>query len=166
LSETDIRIIEKHQHTTTVLWPFFWDHPGEPVPEENFWTLWFKGKLPEADTDTPTIHLGATLSGLTSAHLQHPHFFTGRMPFLPPNHVKALKATRVFGLQRRCYSSPQWCYVHRLCTIRITQKDAVILDLLLRVTQSTDLLSVQSAKHAMSSSLSINAFCLDPDLTP
>ena len=26
--------------TTTVLRPFFGDHPGEPVPEENFWTLW------------------------------------------------------------------------------------------------------------------------------
>ena len=26
-------------HTTTILWPFFWDHPGEPVPEGNFWTL-------------------------------------------------------------------------------------------------------------------------------
>ena len=23
----------------------FWDHPGEPVPEENFWTLWCKGRL-------------------------------------------------------------------------------------------------------------------------
>ena len=22
---------------------FFRDHPGEPVPEENFWTLWCKG---------------------------------------------------------------------------------------------------------------------------
>jgi len=27
-----------HHHTTTILWPFFWDQPGEPVPEENFWT--------------------------------------------------------------------------------------------------------------------------------
>jgi len=26
-------------HTTTVLRLFF--HPGEPVPEENFWTLWW-----------------------------------------------------------------------------------------------------------------------------
>jgi len=26
--------------TTTVLRPFIWDHPGEPLPEENFWTLW------------------------------------------------------------------------------------------------------------------------------
>jgi len=26
---------------TTVLRPFFRDHPGEPVPEENFWTLWY-----------------------------------------------------------------------------------------------------------------------------
>ena len=70
--------------TTTVLWPFFWDHTGEPVPEENFWTLWFKGRLTEADT--PTIWLGATPAGLTSAHLHHPpYFLTGRMPFLPSN---------------------------------------------------------------------------------
>jgi len=38
------------------------------VPEENFWTLWWKGRLTE--TDTPTIQLGATPSGLTSAHLR------------------------------------------------------------------------------------------------
>ena len=54
---------------TTVLWPFFRDHPGEPVPEENFWTLWCKGRLTEADT--PTIRLGATPSRLTSSHLHH-----------------------------------------------------------------------------------------------
>jgi len=54
-------------HTTTILQPFFRNHPGEPVPEENFWTLWCKGGLTEADT--PTIRLGATPSGLTSAHL-------------------------------------------------------------------------------------------------
>jgi len=69
--------------TTTVLQPFFWDYPGEPAPEENFWTLWCKGRLTEADT--PTIRLGATPSGLTSAHLHHPPFFTGGMPFLLPN---------------------------------------------------------------------------------
>jgi len=72
------------RHTTTVLRPFFRDHPGEPVPEENFWTLWCNGRLTEADT--PTIQQGATPSGLTSAHLHHPPiFFTGRMPFLLPN---------------------------------------------------------------------------------
>jgi len=54
------------------------------VPEENFWTLWCKGRLKEADT--LTIWLGATPSGLTSVHLHHPPIFsTGRMPFLPPN---------------------------------------------------------------------------------
>jgi len=54
------------------------------VPEENFWTLWCKGRLTEADT--LTIRLGATPSGLTSAHLHHPPiFFTGQMPFLPLN---------------------------------------------------------------------------------
>jgi len=59
--------------TTTVLRPFFRDHLGQPVPEENFWTLWCKGKLTEADT--PTIWLGATPSELTSANLCYPHIF-------------------------------------------------------------------------------------------
>jgi len=59
--------------TTTVLLPFFRDHPSEPVPEENFWTLWCKVRLTEADT--PTIRLGATPSGLTSAYLHHPIFY-------------------------------------------------------------------------------------------
>jgi len=60
-------------HTTTILQPFFLDHPGELVPEENFWTLWCKGRLTEAKT--PTTQLAATPSGLTSAHLHHPPFF-------------------------------------------------------------------------------------------
>jgi len=72
-----------HHHTTTVLRPFFRDHPGEPVPKQNFWTLWCKGRLTEADT--PTIRLVATPSGLSSAHLHHPPFFTGWTPFLLPN---------------------------------------------------------------------------------
>ena len=41
--------------TTTVLQPFFRDHLGEPMPEENFWTLWCKGRLTEADTPTIPI---------------------------------------------------------------------------------------------------------------
>jgi len=69
-------------HTTTDYGPFS-GPPGELVPEENFWTLWCVERLTEADT--PTIPLGATRSGLTSAHLYRPIFFTGRMPFLPPN---------------------------------------------------------------------------------
>jgi len=70
-----------HTHThTTVLWPFFRDHPGELVPEENFWTLWCQGRLTEADT--PTIWLDATASGLPPPS---PWIFTGRMPFLLPD---------------------------------------------------------------------------------
>ena len=57
-------------NTTIVLRPYFLDHSGEPVPEENFWTLWCKERLTEADT--PTIRMGATPSGLSSAHLHHP----------------------------------------------------------------------------------------------
>jgi len=62
--------------TTSTPQPFFQDHPGEPVPEENFCTLWCKERLTEADT--LTIRLGATPSGPTSAHLHHPsRFFYG-----------------------------------------------------------------------------------------
>jgi len=40
----------------TVLRPFFRDHPGEPVPEENFWTLWW-GKINRGrHTDHPAGH--------------------------------------------------------------------------------------------------------------
>jgi len=47
-----------HTTTTTVLRPFFRDHPGKPVPEENFWTLWCKGKINRSrHTDHPA---GAT----------------------------------------------------------------------------------------------------------
>jgi len=87
--------------TTTVLRPFFWDHPGEPVPEENFWTLWSMGGLTEADT--PTIQMGATPSGLTSAHRHHsPIVLQAGCPSCrPTNSVRALKATSAFGLGRR-----------------------------------------------------------------
>ena len=56
--------------TTTVLWLFFRDHPVEPVSEQNFWTLWCKGTITKADT--PTIQMGTTQFGLTSAHLHRP----------------------------------------------------------------------------------------------
>ena len=82
-----------HYHTTTVLRPFFRDYPGELVPEENFWTLWCKGRLTEADT--LTIQLGTTPSGLTSAHIHYPPIFLQvRCPSChQTNSVKALKAT-------------------------------------------------------------------------
>jgi len=59
-----------HHNGFMVLFP---GPPGEPVPEENFWTLWCKGRLTEADT--PTIRVGATPSGLITAHSTIPHMF-------------------------------------------------------------------------------------------
>jgi len=90
-------VADKYSYThTTVLRPFFRDHPGEPVPEENFWTSWCR--LTEADTST--IRLGATPSGLTSAPPPSPHIFlqAGCPSCRPTNSVKALKATSAFGL--------------------------------------------------------------------
>ena len=66
-----------NHHTTTILLSFFWDHPDEPVPEENFWTFWCKRRLTVADTQT--IRLGATPSRLTSAHRYHPTRVTSQM---------------------------------------------------------------------------------------
>jgi len=51
-----------------------------PPPQLFYGTLWCKGRLTEADT--LTMWLGATPSGLTSAHLTIPHIFY-RMDALP-----------------------------------------------------------------------------------
>jgi len=48
-----------HHHHHNCFTALFRDHPGEPVPEQNFWTLWCKGRLTEADT--PTIWLGHSI---------------------------------------------------------------------------------------------------------
>jgi len=91
IAERNLNRPGHHTTTTTVSRPFFRDHHGEPVPEENFWTLWCKGRLTEADT--PTIRMGATPSGLTSAHLHHsPYFY--RPDALPAAQPTASKHRR------------------------------------------------------------------------
>jgi len=72
---------DHHTPQVTVLRPFSGTTRGEPVPEENFWTLWCKGRLTGADT--PAIQLGATPSGLTSAHLHHHPILFYRPDALP-----------------------------------------------------------------------------------
>jgi len=68
-----------HTHThTQPFYSLFRDHPGEPVPEENFWSLWCKGRLTEADT--PTIRLGATPSGLPAPTSTRPTSFSQIFP--------------------------------------------------------------------------------------
>jgi len=75
-------------HTTTsqpFYGPFFRDHQGEPVPEENFWTSWCKGRLTEADT--LIIRLDATSSGLISDSPPSSAYFYAGCPSCrnPPN---------------------------------------------------------------------------------
>ena len=107
-------------HNHNCFTALFWDHPGEPVPEENFWTLWCKGRLTEADI--LTVRLGATPSALTSAHLHHPPiFFTGWMPFLPPN--KQCQSTegnwRIRIREKTLEFSSSVCYLHHLRTLNL-----------------------------------------------
>ena len=61
-----IQVKPHHHNRFTALFPGPARRAGA---EENFWTLWSKGRLTEADTQT--IRLGATPSALTSAHLHH-----------------------------------------------------------------------------------------------
>jgi len=90
-----------HDHTTTVYGPYSGTTRVSRCQKRTSGLLWCKGTLTEADT--PTIRLGATSSGLTSAHLHHPpHFLQAGCPSCRPNNrVKALKATSAFGLGRR-----------------------------------------------------------------
>ena len=95
---------------TTILRAFFWDHPGEPVPEKNFWTLWCKGRLTEADT--ATIRLGTTPSGLSSAHLHHPIFYRpDALPATQPTvskHWRQLLAVKSFTLSENKMRPEYW----------------------------------------------------------
>ena len=68
--------------TTTVLQPFFLGLPRWSGARRELLDFMVQGKINRGrHTDT----LGTTPSRLTSGHLYHPPFFTGWMPFLPPN---------------------------------------------------------------------------------
>ena len=63
-----------HRHTPPQsFYGRFWDHPGEPVPEEKLLDLMVQGKINRGwHTNHPA---GATPSGVSSAHLYHPPYF-------------------------------------------------------------------------------------------
>ena len=91
ISSRSLKVVDwNNHHTITVLRPFFRDHPGETVPEENFWTLWCKGRLTEANTPPPGRHSIRTKQWY---HLHHPPFFYRPDALSATNSVKALKAT-------------------------------------------------------------------------
>ena len=74
-----------HTTHTTVLRPFFQEHPGELVPEENFWTLW-QGKINRGkNTDHPAGHQSIRTNQCPPPPSSQSPSFTGWMPFLPPN---------------------------------------------------------------------------------
>ena len=66
-----------HNHFTAI----FPGPPGWAGARKEFLDFMAQGKITEADT--PTIRLGPTPSGLTSAHLHHPPIFSYRLDALP-----------------------------------------------------------------------------------
>jgi len=80
-------------YSLTIPHPFyspFYGSPGWASARRELLDFMVQGRLTEADT--PTIRLGATPSGLTSAHLYHsPVFLQDGCPSCcPTNSVKAL----------------------------------------------------------------------------
>jgi len=100
----NLHITNSTTTTTTILRPFFLDHPGEPVPEENFWTLCNKGKLTAAETPKHRNTSGAGHHSIQTNQCPPPpsHFLQAGCPSCrPTNIVKALKATSALRLGRR-----------------------------------------------------------------
>jgi len=123
-----------HTHTT-VLRPFFRDHPDEPVPEENFWTSWCKGRL--IDEGTLTIRLGRhSIQTNQCPPPPFPHIFTDRMPFLTPNqqcqntdasyyHCDIIVTMTSFTTE---LATPSVMGVHTDTLLRLIYKDVQIVD--------------------------------------
>ena len=85
-----------HRHTT-VLWPFFRDYPGEPVPEEIFWTLWCREDNRGRHTDNPAGRHSIWTNQWSTSII--PHFYC-RCPSCrnPPNLSWLGKGTKYAGL--------------------------------------------------------------------
>jgi len=114
-------------HTTTILRLFFRDHPGEPEPEENFWTLLCKERLTEADT--LTIRLSATPSGLTSDHLHHlPHIFY-RPVALPAAQPTQTNKPQTDGAENRTFRSSLHPVIRCLLGHYLTERQLISVSL-------------------------------------
>jgi len=97
---------DEYTHTT-VLWPFFWDYLGGPVPEEIFWTIRCKEDIRGRHTDSPA---GATPSGLISdTPPSSPHFYGGYLSCRNPANLSSLGAgTKCAGLHTQWKENSQY----------------------------------------------------------
>jgi len=65
-------------NTHTILQPFFWNHLGEPVPEEIFfWTLWCKEDNRGRHSDYPAGHHSIRTNRRPTPPPSFPHFYAG-----------------------------------------------------------------------------------------
>jgi len=64
-----------HTHThTSILLPFFWDHPGKMVPEENFWALFEYTCIVNCSLmpySFPVVHFVTRDSAIANRLMQH-----------------------------------------------------------------------------------------------
>jgi len=159
----NLETIEYHiiSSTTNVLRPFFRDHPGELVPEENVWTLWCKGRKNRGrHTDHPAGHHSIQTNQCTLP--PSPHFLQAGCPSChTTNSVKALKTKSTDGNQshniyaRHIYNSLPLNLARIECHITSSQ---VIFTCMTSLTEACEklLLSVPSPSplHFSSSSYS------------
>ena len=88
-------IFSIHHHHHNHLRLFFQDHPGEPVPEENFWTMCLQGKINRGrHTNRPAGRHSIRTKQCPPP--SSPCFSqAGCSSCRPTNSVKALKATSI-----------------------------------------------------------------------
>jgi len=84
------KTLSTHTHTrahTTVLWPFYRDHAGELVPRKELRDFMVQGKInSRRHIDHPAgRHSIRTDQCPLPTSTIPPYYFTGQMPFLPPN---------------------------------------------------------------------------------
>jgi len=103
-----LKLFKQPHHTTTVLRPFFQDHPGEPAPEENFWTSWCKGRLIRGrHTDHPA---GRHSIRTNQCPPPSPIFLQSECPSCRPTiSLKALKATKIIQATATKFSTMTDC---------------------------------------------------------
>jgi len=77
-----LHVLKTYSHTNNHFTALFPGPPRWAIARREPLDFMVQGKI---DRGRHTIRLGATPSGLISAHLYQTQIFTGKMPFLPPN---------------------------------------------------------------------------------
>jgi len=121
-------IQQSNTHThTTVLRPFFRDHPGEPVPEENFSTSWCKGR--GRHTDQPAGCHSIRTNQCRPSPSPHIFYRLDALPATQPTaskHWRHIKLHKIFNKIGTSWDSKPLCSSNGECAVNYNCSTAII----------------------------------------